>query len=131
MVEAMLAQAVHDQPAEACGLLAVDSQGTVRFVYCLSNVDASAQSFTIAPEEYFGANCHAERHGWEIAGIFHSHPDGPPVPSPTDLARAPSSDWLYVVVAKDQARLYEKAARGFRLVGSLEADFRTAANSPR
>lgn len=130
MVEAMLAHAAHDRPAEACGLLAVDGQGTVRFVYCLSNADASPRAFTIAPDEYFGATRHAERHGWEIAGMFHSHPDGLPVPSSTDLARAPASDWLYIVVAKDQARLYELVDHRFRLVGALETDFGKVASRP-
>ncbi len=130
MVEAMLVHAAHDRPSEACGLLAVDPQGTVRFVYCLSNADASPSAFTIAPDEYFGANRHAERHGWEIAGMFHSHPDGLPVPSSTDLAAAPASDWLYIVVAKGQLGLYELADRRFRLVGSLETDFQKAANWP-
>lgn len=122
MVEAMLNHAAHDRPAEACGLLAVDSHGEVRFVYCLSNADASARAFTIAPDEYFGANRHAERHGWEIAGVFHSHPNGSPGPSSTDLAAAPAADWLYVVVAGDQARLYALADRTFRLVGRLATD---------
>ena len=130
MVEAMLAHAAHDRPAEACGLLAVDPQGAVRFVYCLSNADASPSAFTIAPDEYFGANRHAERHGWVIAGMFHSHPDGLPVPSSTDLARAPASDWLYIVVAKDQAWLYELADYRFRLVGSLDTDFGKAGSRP-
>ena len=123
MVEAMLAHAAHDRPLEACGLLAVDSQGMVRFVYSLSNADASTRSFTIAPHEYFGANRHAERHGWEIGGMFHSHPDGEPIPSSTDLAVAPAAHWLYIVVAKGQARLYELQDHRFRLVGSLAADF--------
>jgi proteasome lid subunit RPN8/RPN11 len=122
MVEAMLNHATHDRPAEACGLLAVDSHGKVRFVYCLSNADASAGAFTIAPEEYFGANRHAERQGWEIAGVFHSHPNGSPGPSATDLAKAPAADWLYIVVARGQARLYVLQDRRFRLVGRLAAN---------
>jgi proteasome lid subunit RPN8/RPN11 len=130
MVEAMLAHAAHHRPTEACGLLATDPEGTVRFVYCLSNADASPRAFTIAPDEYFGANRHAERHGWQIAGMFHSHPDGLPVPSATDLARAPASDWLYIVVARDQARLYALADRRFRLVGSLTTDSGKAASRP-
>lgn len=128
MVDAMLAHAAHERPAEACGLLAVDSRSTVRFVYCLSNTDGSAHAFTIAPEEYYGANRHAERHGWEIAGTFHSHPDGQPVPSSKDLAGAPSSEWLYIVVAKDQARLYEMVGRRFRLVRSLDTSVVSTAN---
>ena len=122
MVEAMLNHAAHDRPAEACGLLAVDSQGEVRFVYCLSNTDASARAFTIAPDEYFGANRHAERHGWEIAGVFQSHPNGSPGPSSTDLAAAPAADWLYIVVARDQALHYVLQGRSFRLVGRLAAE---------
>ena len=36
---------------------------------------------------------------FEPLGIFHSHPAGPPVPSPTDIAQAAYPDSIYVVIS--------------------------------
>jgi proteasome lid subunit RPN8/RPN11 len=33
-----------------------------------------------------------------IIGVYHSHPLGDPVPSPTDIAEAMYPDWIYVIV---------------------------------
>jgi proteasome lid subunit RPN8/RPN11 len=37
--------------------------------------------------------------GWELVGIFHSHPAGPPTPSPTDVAEAYYPDSAYLICA--------------------------------
>ncbi len=94
---AMVAQARFAYPEEACGLLAgVD--GAVRMVYCLTNRDASPYRYTIEPREHFHAMRHAERHGWTIRGVFHSHPHAPAYPSPVDVRAAPDAEWVYVIV---------------------------------
>lgn len=86
-----------EMPNEGCGLLAV-SDGAVVKVYPTSNQDASPSSYTIPPQEHFDAIVDAESHGWEIGGVFHSHPHGPASMSSTDLERALEPDWVYVVV---------------------------------
>jgi len=118
VVEAMIWHARYERPAEACGLLGVDGEGSVRFVYCLTNSVHAPDSFTISPHEYFGAALHAERNGWEIAGLFHSHPAGPLVPSSTDRVNAPGSGWLYVIVGIDEARVYRLVRGQFELIGA-------------
>ncbi len=99
---------------EACGLLATDELGTVRFAYSLTNADRSANSFTIDPSEFHGAACHAERLGWEIGGMFHSHPGGALVPSRTDIDNAPSPAWLYVIVAGSQVAAFQIVDHRYR-----------------
>ena len=84
-------------PNEGCGLVAVEAGVVVR-VYPTSNSDSSPSSYTIPPEEHFAALTDAESNGWEIGGVFHSHPAGPPALSSTDLARALEPDWTYFVV---------------------------------
>lgn len=118
MLTAMLEHAAYESPGEACGLLAISSAGSVRFVYCLSNVDRSASSYTIDPAEFYGAIRHAERHDWEIGGVFHSHPRGTPVPSATDVAQAPSPAWLYLIISGHTVGAYEiveKQSRRLRI----------------
>lgn len=95
--EAIVRHAVWCQPEEACGLIAV-KEGRVQMVYCLTNAERSFDRFTIAPDEHFGALMHAERRGWEIGGVFHSHPHGGASLSPVDLAQPHDPDWFHLVV---------------------------------
>lgn len=111
MITAMVEHARYESPREACGLMAVAGPGEVAFIYCLTNVDASAQTFTIDPEEVFSANAHAERHGWEVGGMFHSHPQGPPVPSATDRASGPPAGWIYALVSGEGVRVFSISGR--------------------
>ncbi len=97
-MEAMVAHARFCYPEEACGLLAADRDGRLRMVYALTNADSSPSSYTVDPVEHFRAWKHAERQGWELAGVFHSHTHTAPYPSPTDQARAPEPDWVYLIV---------------------------------
>lgn len=117
--EAMLNQARLCWPEEACGLLA-GAPGRVEFVYPLTNVAHSPTAFTIAPEEHFRAWKHAEAHGWELIGAFHSHPQGPPHPSPTDQRLATEPDWIHIIVTGDQLHAYTVSAAGYQPVELFE-----------
>jgi proteasome lid subunit RPN8/RPN11 len=94
----MIAHARFADPEEACGLLAADAGGRLRMAYCLTNLDASPTAYTIDPSEHIKALYHADGLGWHLAGVFHSHPAGAAVPSPTDVARALEPDWLYLII---------------------------------
>ena len=100
--QAILAHAVNSLPDECCGLIATDSTGAVRFAYPLTNANASPMSFTVDPHEHFGAMRHAESQGWEITGVFHSHPAGEAMPSVTDVAMAWDPDWVHLIVGSDE-----------------------------
>ncbi|CAN5813648.1 hypothetical protein BH23ACT5_BH23ACT5_05740 [soil metagenome] len=95
--EAILAHAISCLPNEACGLIATDG-ASIRMIYSLDNADRSPSTFTVEPAQHFGALLHAERHGWEIGGIFHSHPSGPAVPSRSDRSQPHDTSWIHVVV---------------------------------
>lgn len=89
-------------PNEGCGLLAI-SDGAVVEIYPTTNQDASPTSYTIPPQEHYDALVDAESRGWEIGGVFHSHPHGPATMSAIDLDRAIEPEWLYVVVGLGNA----------------------------
>ncbi len=111
---AMVAHAENCHPEESCGLLASDGAGVIRMAYPLTNVLASATNYTIEPREHVKALRHAESRGWEITGVFHSHPHTGAYPSPTDVRLAPDPDWLYVIVGmEDRSR---PVIRAFRIV---------------
>lgn len=113
-------------PQECCGLLLGglhpslgDLQKTVDAVYPTDNVwdtavsaplaeDShpkqtltSARRYTIAPTDLIAAQKYARTQGWDIIGVYHSHPDQEAVPSECDRTWA----WLqysYVIVAVNQ-----------------------------
>jgi proteasome lid subunit RPN8/RPN11 len=84
-------------PNEGCGLLATDGERIVK-VYPTSNEDSSPSSYTIPPQEHFDALMDAESRGWQIGGVFHSHPNGPAEMSAVDEEKALDPGWRYVVV---------------------------------
>jgi proteasome lid subunit RPN8/RPN11 len=84
--------------------LAADDEGRLTFAYPLTNADPSPVSYTIDPDEHFQALRHAESRGWEIAGVFHSHPGGPATPSMIDVQLALEPDWLYLIAAPGEMR---------------------------
>jgi len=99
--QAILTHAENMLPDECCGLIA-SVAGAIRFAYPLTNSNPSPVSFTIDPSEHFGAMNHAENQGWEISGVFHSHPTGERSPSATDVAMAWDPLWIHLVVARGE-----------------------------
>ncbi len=95
--QAIEAHSRWEYPWEACGLIAADAFGSIRMAYCLSNLESNPNRFTLDPAEHFGAQSHAEKHGWHIAGSFHSHPRSVAKPSAHDIAGALDPTWIYVI----------------------------------
>jgi proteasome lid subunit RPN8/RPN11 len=118
--EAMVGHALRARPLEACGLLAVDGSDTVRWAYCLDNVERSRTSFTVDPDGHFAALTDAEAHGWELGGVFHSHPHGPAVPSPVDLAAGLDPSWIHVIVGL--AEPLDPEVRAWRVHGGTASE---------
>jgi proteasome lid subunit RPN8/RPN11 len=106
-------------PLEACGLLAAGSDGVVTTAYCLDNVDASPTSYTVDPVGHVRALYDAEGRGWRLAAVFHSHPDGPPVPSAADVAGALEPEWVHVIVGLGGG---EPRVRGYRIIDGNVAE---------
>ena len=103
IIEAMIAHALFAHPREACGLLASDGGGRMRMVYCLTNTRHSLSRFSLDPTEHYRAMGHAESLGWEISGVFHSHPTSAPYPSATDVSAGLDPAWLNVIVSLGDA----------------------------
>lgn len=93
-------------PEEACGLLVgrrrADGRVEVaRAVPSANLADEPRRRFEVDPALRLRLQREARRGRREIVGHFHSHPDGAPVPSETDLAEAwePELVWLIAAVA--------------------------------
>jgi proteasome lid subunit RPN8/RPN11 len=74
-------------PEEACGLVAGRYE-LVCQVYPVTNVLHSPVEFSMHPQEQLDAFQKIEAQELTLLGIYHSHPQGPPGPSPSDIARA-------------------------------------------
>jgi proteasome lid subunit RPN8/RPN11 len=103
--EGLLTQdAVEAYPEEACGFLfgRFDHPDAVATEALPVRNRAEAlrrRRFAITPEDYRAAERYAERHGLELVGIYHSHPDHPAEPSEHDRAAAlPGLSYLILSV---------------------------------
>lgn len=87
VLDEMVSHARHCLPNEACGMLA-GIDGHVRKLYALENSNPSAATYVIDPIAQLRAIKDISAEGMELLGIYHSHPDSPPLPSITDINRA-------------------------------------------
>jgi proteasome lid subunit RPN8/RPN11 len=100
--DVMIAHGRKGLPYETCGLFAGESRGEekiVREVYCLTNIDKSAEHFSIAPEEQFRVIADVRKKGWILLGNFHSHPETPARPSAEDIRLAFDPALSYVIIS--------------------------------
>lgn len=93
----MVGHCLGEAPFEGCGLIAFDGD-TVVNIYPTPNQDASASVYTIPPQMHFDALADAETRGWNLGGVFHSHPRGAAVPSLIDINGALDPSWVHIVI---------------------------------
>ena len=89
----VLEYVIEKLPEEACGLLA-GHENKVSIDLPITNQLHSPVKFFMDPMELFNALEKIETLHLDILGIFHSHPNGPPRPSETDI-----NEFLYPGVA--------------------------------
>lgn len=87
---------------EICGVLAgerdADETARVDAVHRAENVaDTPRTRYLIDPEEQLSIIERIEDAGREVVGFYHSHPEGPPVPSETDAERAAWPGYSYAI----------------------------------
>ncbi len=110
--EQIQAHGVAAYPYEGCGLLlgtavsagsrqAVPNHNIVAAIRPTQNVwPVEAEKtvrFRIDEQEWVQAELEAMRQGLDVIGVFHSHPDSPPVASPRDLAWAAFAGYSYLI----------------------------------
>ena len=100
-----------DYPAEACGLIGgaveADRKVVVQLVPLANQrTDSARNRYLIDPESFRRAQLKLDRDGLDVIGVYHSHPDHPPVPSAFDREHA--WPWLsYVIVGVARGRAAE------------------------
>ena len=94
---------------EMCGLLAGRDEVVDR-VWPVPNAWQSPVAYRMDGLEFAAAMTGCD---FEPLGIFHSHPAGPSVPSPTDIAEAAYPESVYVVISLQTT---PPGVRGFAIV---------------
>ena len=105
----MVAHVLSSPTFEMCGLLS-GRDGVVDRVWPVPNALCSPVAYRMDGPEFAEAMIGCE---FEPLGIFHSHPAGPPVPSPTDIAQAAYPESIYVVIS---LQITPPGVRAFHIV---------------
>lgn len=96
---AIVAHARRDRPLECCGLLIGRGRNVIAALPA-ANLARSTVRYRLDPRVHIDARRWLRQcePALEILGCYHSHPNGPARPSPTDVSEAAYPDWVYVIV---------------------------------
>ncbi len=104
LLDEIKAHGVASYPYEGCGLLlghVEDGANMVTAVRPLSNVwpdeEEKRVRFRIAEDDWRDVEMEAMMDDLDVVGVFHSHPDNPPIASPRDLAWAAWPGYSYLI----------------------------------
>lgn len=102
--ESIKAHGAASYPYEGCGLLlgeSIDGRNVVVEIRPLPNVwpveEEKPERFRIAEDDWRDVELEAMAAGLDVIGIFHSHPDHPPIASPRDLNWASWPGYSYLI----------------------------------
>jgi proteasome lid subunit RPN8/RPN11 len=98
IINKLIEHARKDTPIEACGYLA-GKDGVASLQIPLTNVDASAEHFSLSPSEQFSAIRKIRELGLKLHAVYHSHPQSPSRPSQEDIRLAFDPEILYVIIS--------------------------------
>jgi [CysO sulfur-carrier protein]-S-L-cysteine hydrolase len=97
MREAIVSHAIREAPRECCGIIA-GRVGVPLRVYETRNVAEGNRLYEIDPQQLIDLEFRLlPEQGSEIIAIYHSHPESPAYPSPTDIELAFWPDALYLI----------------------------------
>ena len=98
------AHGVASYPYEGCGVLlgwVENGENVTKAIFPVPNrwevEEERRERFLISDEDMLRAELAAAEQEIDVIGIFHSHPDHPPVASPRDLAWAAWSGYSYLI----------------------------------
>jgi proteasome lid subunit RPN8/RPN11 len=98
VIDALVRHARDEAPNECCGLL-VGHPTRVEEAVRARNLTPTPTRYLVDPADHFAALRRARARGASVIGAYHSHPASPAIPSPTDLAEALYTEFLYVIVS--------------------------------
>lgn len=99
----MLDQALARPDLEVCGLLG-GADGIIKNYYPIENTAADPErAFLMDPTSQIQAMRTMRQREESMAGIFHSHPDTPALPSARDRTEARYADVYYIILSLEHS----------------------------
>ena len=96
--------AARHHPEEVCGLLA-GSGNRITKVFPISNIaDAPETSYRLQPTEQLQAIKQIDADSLTWIGVYHSHPQSHPIPSPADIQQACDDSLLHLIVSLQRGK---------------------------
>lgn len=96
--ETIAAQARAEAPREACGLIAGVDERALEVVPIANAASDPLHHYHMDEAQMTRALLDFERRGLTLIGIYHSHPQGDPIPSSVDIRQATYPDTAYLIV---------------------------------
>jgi proteasome lid subunit RPN8/RPN11 len=118
-IKAMIDHAQGEFPNECCGVL-IGRPGVFERVIPIASIPPSPDSYYMSPEEQIEIFTELGKSGESLLGIYHSHPEGPPCPSGTDIRLAFHPDAIYIIVSLKNKKKPE--VRAFRIEKQVVAE---------
>lgn len=118
LVNAMIAQALHDHPMETCGVIAgpAGSNLPLRLIP-MRNIAQSDSFFKFDPQQQLQVWQEMDARCEEPIVIYHSHTNSQAYPSRTDVECASEPQSHYVIIPANY--LYKEEIRSFRIVDHM------------
>lgn len=85
-------------PYEGCGLLS-GKGGPGETLWKMENESKRMNRFHMSAQSIKEVVEKMAEKGEELTGIFHSHPNSPPIPSAADIQNNPYHDLAYIIVS--------------------------------
>lgn len=109
-------EAAEAAPEECCGLL-LGTGARIETAAAATNVAADRHvRFEIDPLALLAAHKAARSGGPQVIGYYHSHPNGHPVPSPTDREHSTGDSRVWAIIADGEVAFWRDNANGFALL---------------
>ncbi len=115
IVNQLLHLAQKSPEEEICGLISRDRAGFCRCYPVTNAAGDRKRFFTLDPQQQIGAMRAMRERGEELAAIYHSHPDAPPLPSLADVEQHEYPGVLYLIISLGTRGVLEM--RGFHIHG--------------
>lgn len=99
MVNQIVADAHQERPNEACGLIVGKGERATQVIPVANIHTEPMHYFRMDPAALAQHLPSLERQGLSLLGFYHSHPNGDPIPSETDIREATYHDTAYVIAS--------------------------------
>jgi [CysO sulfur-carrier protein]-S-L-cysteine hydrolase len=107
-------------PEEGCGFLA-GRNNQIAAVYPVSNLLHSLTAYRMDPAGQLAALLAIEEASWELIAIYHSHPQGPQRPSPSDIAQWHYPEAAMIIISLADGK--RPSAHAYRLAQGRATDY--------